>query len=137
MTNSVTKEIAIEIVGDLGMTHFPFDFSDFRAGRPGTTSVQNGTNLRGLQFLEIEEQQMNRSTAAALHHNQIFLFNSLSNQSNKKMANGTFVWLNVYSLGFIDGVQSVDISGSITPNPTMLLIKSIRRKQSFQSQDEN
>jgi hypothetical protein len=70
MTNSVTKEIAIEIVGDLGMTHFPFNFSDFRAGRPGTTSVQNGKNLRGLQFLEIEEQKMNRSTAAALQHNQ-------------------------------------------------------------------
>jgi hypothetical protein len=70
MTNSVTKDIAIEIVGDLGMTHFPFDLSDFRAGRPGTTSVQNGTNLRGLQFLEIEEQKMNRSTAAALRHNQ-------------------------------------------------------------------
>jgi hypothetical protein len=34
------------------------------------TSLQNGTNLRGLQFLEIEEQKMNRSTAAALHHNQ-------------------------------------------------------------------
>jgi hypothetical protein len=29
MTNSVTKEIAIEIVGDLGMTQFPFDVSDF------------------------------------------------------------------------------------------------------------
>jgi hypothetical protein len=58
-------------VGDLGMTHFPFNFSDFRAGWPGTTSVQNSTNLRGLQFLEIEEQKMNhRSTAAALHHNQ-------------------------------------------------------------------
>jgi hypothetical protein len=64
MTNSVTKEIAIEIVGDLGMTHFPFNFSDFRAGWPGTTSVQNGTNLRGLQFLEIDEKKMNRSTTA-------------------------------------------------------------------------
>ncbi len=51
----------------------------------------------------------------------------------------TFVWLIMFSFGLIDGVQSVDIAGSITPNPTMLLIKSIRRrrKQSFQSQDEN
>jgi hypothetical protein len=64
MTKSGMKEIAIEIEGDLGMRHNRFDFSDFRAGRPGTTSVQNGTNLRGLQFLEIEEQKMNRSTAA-------------------------------------------------------------------------
>jgi hypothetical protein len=99
MTNSVTKEVAIEIVGDLGMTHFPFDFSDFRAGRPGTTSVQNGTNLRGLQFLEIEEQKMNHhSTAAALRHNQ----NLFNQQPFKSIQQGDdYICLIKYVLSWI------------------------------------
>ncbi len=40
MTKSVTKEIVIEIEVDLGMGHNPSDYSDFRAGRSGTTSSQ-------------------------------------------------------------------------------------------------
>jgi hypothetical protein len=87
--------------------------------------------------LEIEEQKMNGSTAAPSQPTKICSINSLSNQSNKKMT--TFVWLIMFSFGLIDGVQSVDIARSITPNSTMLLIEAIRcrRNVSFQSQDEN
>jgi hypothetical protein len=51
---------------------------------------------------------------------------------------GKFVWLNMFSVRLFGGVQSVDNAGSITPNSTILLIKSIRRrrKESLQSQDE-
>jgi hypothetical protein len=41
----------------------------------------------------------------------------------------TLVWLSMFSLWFFDGVQSDDIVESTTPNSTMLLIKSIRRRR--------
>jgi hypothetical protein len=72
---------------------------------------------------KMNNQSLNRSTIST----KLCSINRPSNQSNKKMT--TFVWLNMFSLGFFDGVQSDDIVGSTTPNSTMLLIKSIRRRR--------
>jgi hypothetical protein len=79
MTKSVTKETVIEIEGDLGMAHNPSDYSDFRAGRPSTTSSQMVQPTRISIFGDGGKNEY--SIAQPQHHNNQTLFNQQSFES--------------------------------------------------------